>query len=61
MSTVYAQDKNHQNYTGVPRQARITGKFSEDIEAAKAADRIPASAYIMGALGVLMIVLACFL
>lgn len=61
MSTIYAQDKSHPNNTGViPRQARITGQFKEDLEAQKAADRISVSAYIMGVVGLLMIVMACF-
>lgn len=58
---IYAQDKTHPNYTGVPRQSRITGQFSEDLARARVNDRIPVSAYIMGAVGALMIGLACFL
>jgi hypothetical protein len=43
MSTIYKQERNHQNWTGrVPRQARITGQWAANLDKHK---RIPKKAY----------------
>lgn len=59
MSTIYKQERNHQNFTGrVPRQSRITGEWKTFHDNQK---RIPKKAYFGAALVVLAFWLANFL
>lgn len=58
MSKIYYQERNHPNWSGrVPRQSRITGTWSE----MRKADRIPPSAYVCGALAIVVLWLANWL
>ena len=59
MSTIYKQDRSHQNWSGrVPRQSRITGEWRTYRVRQR---RIPRAAYVGAALFVAMICLANFL
>lgn len=59
MSTIYKQDRGHQNWTGrVPRQSRITGEWSVYVVNQR---RIPKKAYAGAVLAVLAFWLANFL
>jgi hypothetical protein len=59
MSTIYKQERNHQNWTGrVPRQSRITGQWARDLKKQR---RIPVSGYVCAVLAVLAFWLANFL
>ena len=59
MSTIYKQDRGHQNFTGrVPRQSRVTGEWSTYRVRQR---RIPKSAYVGAALFVALLWLANFL
>jgi len=59
MTTIYKQERNHQNFTGrVPRQARIGGQWAANLERQK---RIPVSGYVCAVLAVLAFWFANFL
>jgi len=59
MTTIYKQERNHQNWTGrVPRQSRITGQWSRDLSKQR---RIPTSGYVCAVLAVMAFWLANFL
>lgn len=59
MSTIYKQERNHNNWTGrVPRQSRITGEWVNLIDNQR---RIPKKAYAGAVLVVLAFWLANFL
>lgn len=58
MSTIYKQERNHDNWTGrVSRQSRITGYWSEQ----RQPDTIPVSAYVIGILALLTLFAAAYL
>jgi len=58
MSTIYKQERNHQNWTGrVPRQSRITGYWAEQ----RQPDQIPMSAYVIGVLALVTLFAAAYL
>jgi hypothetical protein len=57
MSTIYKQERNHDNWTGrVPRQARITGQWSINRKT-----KIPFYDYVAVVLGTALLVLMTFL
>jgi hypothetical protein len=56
MSTIYKQERNHDNWTGrVPRQARITGQWSINRKT-----KIPFYDYVAVVLGTALLVLIMF-
>jgi hypothetical protein len=56
MSTIYKQERNHDNWTGrVPRQARITGQWSINRKT-----KIPFYDYMAVVLGTALLVLIMF-
>jgi hypothetical protein len=58
MSTFYKQERNHPNWAGrVPRQARITGEWSNYV---RAEQRIPKLAYLGAAAFVAVILVLSF-
>ena len=55
MSTIYKQERNHDNWTGrVSRQSRITGEWASSVKQSK---HIPRSAYA----GAVIVLLAFWL
>ena len=57
MSKIYYQERNHPNWTGrVPRQARITGKWSTDRK-----PNIPLGDIVATVLGAVALLTAMFL
>jgi hypothetical protein len=58
MSTIYKQERNHDNWTGrVSRQSRITGEWSRYVRADK---RIPPLAYLGAAAFVAVLFVLAF-
>lgn len=58
MSTIYKQERSHNNWTGrVSRQSRITGYWSEQ----RQPDKIPAVAYLVGVAALIVLSLVSYL
>ena len=59
MSTIYKQERNHDNWTGrVSRQSRITGTWAHERQIA---NDIPAVAWVVGIAALAALFLAAYL